>query len=90
MPAPGLNPHRARVTGTPQLPRLRALALLRRRPECGATPSLADVRETCTQADLNRALPSDVRVPVDHVRCQRHRANVSSLCLDRQLSGSRA
>ena len=47
--APGLNPHRARFTGVPNLPRLRALALLRRRPEPVARPSLAGVRKPAQQ-----------------------------------------
>ena len=40
------NPHRARCTTTPHLPRLRALALLRRRPERAASHRHAGVRET--------------------------------------------
>ena len=79
MPAPGLNPHRARVTGTPYRPRLRALALLRRRPEPAASTSLADVRETCTQADIRRASVYGTRSAFGHVRKERHRVGAEAI-----------
>ena len=54
--APGLNPHSARRTTCDHLPRLRALALLRRRPHTRADrPSLRRPRNLHTNGLMHRS-----------------------------------
>jgi hypothetical protein len=49
------------------------LLLLRHRPECVATLSLAGVRETFTEAVLDSAMIGNAKTIADHVRCSGYR-----------------
>lgn len=70
---PDGSPRMAHRTDGALLPRLRALALLRRRPVLVASASFTGVRETCTEGDIAGTATGDTKNTADRVQYQGHR-----------------